>query len=71
MRFMAPVLTGMLAVCVADPAFAAKVRTGVQRSPGANPDRATYENSGSCGGGSCYRGSSQKSQKHMKHHKTS
>jgi hypothetical protein len=64
MRVMALVLAGMLVVSVADSAFAAR-----RTSATANPDRATYQDPNSCGGGSCYRSSSQKSQKHMKQHK--
>jgi hypothetical protein len=53
-RILALALTGVLAVCVADPAFAY-----------ANPDRGPYPQP--CNGGSCYRSGSQKIQ-HQKHH---
>ena len=62
MRIIALVLSGMLVVCLADSASAAKVVTKY----------GTYE--GGCNGSSCqYRSGAQKSQKaqkHMKHHKT-
>ena len=61
MRIIALVLSGMLVVCLADAASAAKVVT----------KNGTYE--GGCSGSSClYRSGAQKSQKHMKqmkHHK--
>jgi hypothetical protein len=60
MRIIALVLSGMLVVCLADAASAAKVIT----------KNGAYE--GGCSGSSClYRSGSQKSQKakHMKHHK--
>jgi hypothetical protein len=60
MRVIALVLTGMMAVCVADSAFAAR------RATDPSSDRQFVNG---CGGGSCYRSSSQKSQKHMKQHK--
>jgi hypothetical protein len=63
MRIIALVLSGMLVVCLADSASAAKVVT----------KNGTYE--GGCSGSSClYRSGHQKSQKvqkQMKHHKTS
>jgi hypothetical protein len=60
MRMLALALTGVLAVCVAGPAFAY-----------ANPDRGPYPQP--CNGGSCYRSGSQKiqHQKHPKHIKKS
>jgi Spy/CpxP family protein refolding chaperone len=53
------VLTGMLAVCVADSAFAARYSTDPSRD---------HQFVNGCGGGSCYRSGSQKIQ-YTKHHK--
>ena len=61
MRVTALVLTALLAVCVADSAFAAGRSTDPSR------DRQFVNG---CGGGSCYRSGYQKSQR-MKHHKSS
>jgi hypothetical protein len=61
MRVMTLVLAGMLAVFLASgQALAAK---RISNSGVANPDRQYYQQAGSCGGGSCYRSSSQKIQK--------
>jgi hypothetical protein len=61
MRVMTLVLAATLTVFVAGgQALAAK---RISSSGVANPDRQTYQQAGSCGGGSCYRSSSQKHQK--------
>jgi NADH:ubiquinone oxidoreductase subunit E len=59
MRVMALVFTAVMALCVADSAFAAGYST--------NPSR-DHQFVNGCGGGSCYRSGSQKIQ-HAKHHK--
>jgi NADH:ubiquinone oxidoreductase subunit E len=56
---MTLVLTGMLAVCIADSASARKYST---------EPSSDHQFVNGCGGGSCYRSGSQKIQKHMKHH---
>jgi hypothetical protein len=61
MRTMTLVLAGTLAIFIAGgQAIAAK---RISNSGVVNPDRQYYQQAGSCGGGSCYRSSSQKHQK--------
>ena len=61
MRIMTFVLAGALAIFIAGgQALAAK---RISNSGVVNPDRQYYQVPGSCGGGSCYRSSSQKIQK--------
>jgi hypothetical protein len=61
MRVMTLALAAALTVFVAGgQALAAK---RISNSGVANPDRQLYQSAGSCGGGSCYRSSSQKHQK--------
>ena len=61
MRVTTLVLAGMLTVLLAGGDALAAKRTS--SSGVANPDRQLYQQAGSCGGGSCYRSSSQKHQK--------
>jgi hypothetical protein len=61
MRIMTLVLAGALAIFIAGgQAMAAK---RINSSGVSNPDRQYYQQAGSCGGGSCYRSSTQKHQK--------
>jgi hypothetical protein len=61
MRIMTFLLAGALAIFIAGgQAIAAK---RISNSGVANPDRQYYQQAGSCGGGSCYRSSTQKHQK--------
>jgi hypothetical protein len=61
MRIMTLVLAGTLAIFIAGgQAIAAK---RISNSGVVNPDRQYYQQAGSCGGGSCYRSSTQKHQK--------
>ncbi len=61
MRIMTLVLAGALAVFIAGGQAVAAKR--ISNSGVANPDRQLYQQAGSCGGGSCYRSSTQKHQK--------
>jgi hypothetical protein len=61
MRTMTLVLAGTLAIFIAGGQAVAAKR--ISNSGVANPDRQYYQQAGSCGGGSCYRSSSQKHQK--------
>jgi hypothetical protein len=61
MRIMTLVLAGALAIFIAGGQALAAKRTS--SSGVVNPDRQLYQQAGSCGGGSCYRSSSQKHQK--------
>jgi hypothetical protein len=61
MRVSTLVLVGMLAILLSGGHALAAKRTS--SSGVANPDRQLYQEAGSCGGGSCYRSSSQKHQK--------
>jgi hypothetical protein len=62
MRIMTLVLAGTLAIFIAGgQALAAK--RAISSSGVVNPDRQYYKGAETCGGGSCYRSSSQKHQK--------
>jgi hypothetical protein len=61
MRVMTLVLAAVLTVFVAGGQAVAAKR--INNSGVVNPDRQYYQEAGSCGGGSCYRSSSQKHQK--------
>jgi hypothetical protein len=61
MRIMTLVIAGTVAVFIAGGEAVAAKRSS--SSGVANPDRQLYQEPGSCGGGSCYRSSSQKHQK--------
>ena len=62
MRVIALVLTGLLAVCVADGQALAAKRNSVSQT--VNPDRQDYQSAVTCGGGAaCYRSGSKKQHK--------
>jgi hypothetical protein len=61
MRIMTFVLVATVACFIAGGQALAAKRTS--SSGVVNPDRQLYQQAGSCGGGSCYRSSSQKHQK--------